>query len=880
MKVHRTGRIIGPAAAMVLVGAGIAGMAGCGRVMARMNWHKINAKQYLIMPGLQASDTQFADRLADAGLTTLLQYRAAHAATAPLKALYQSAAIMSEFSGGTPRHARKLERQYVADIALYLRGRPGELDGYWALDQARFIYLHITSPLAKQVRFVADTAATRRRLAASAGVFAKLVNIADITLYGMMHYTENLEPFTNADEAQYAAAQAGHAGASYLMPQAQYQLGLAAAPGPQRKKYMAQCVRLLQPWIKRGKRTGVLYQSWLLAGEASSAAGEFSRALSDLRKAAVAQAPPFVQYNARYQEVLLYAQRKRFDKATKILDAFQQWLGKSPQTSGPGAKVGVEMLSYRVEMIRARSLPNAAAQAAARKKAVGILHAIVKANPSFAPLVYEQIAVMNSGHAGHYKTMAPLQALALAWKAAQKNTRANNLTALHAARAVRKNAHASKASRLEATLIEGICAGRLGRLSAAARLNVAYVTMAPHDPKSKSVLALALSQLAKLTDTGHASTKVRALLRKALKLAYVNLGEKRWAFAYADQLEKQKKFAQAAAMFDKVPASSPLYLDAHYRLLRIATDRLSRLEDKKASQRLRLHAAAQLVQRSDQFLQVLRRPPATVAGASVKRARLYMPDIYLILASTNLSPLRNPKAAGKDLTRLQAMGADLTPAVRSAILRYRIRQYQLEHKNSKVLQVVDQIAGGAGQNKQEVIKGLIGQWDAQSRRLRKSHPARAKRLAGDAAALLSQLIKQAGAQLNAKRDVYGYQQILADTLIRAGQATKAMALFKQLQHERPADIRNFIGQARAAYYAKKYPYSHDFWVRIIEQLPPGSPSFWDGYYFVIKCNEKMHKNVKATRDSLESLVTIYGSAIGGKRRHKAFEKFMQEYGVH
>src|SRR6185437_14362261 len=106
--------------------------------------------------------------------------------------------------------------------------------------------------------------------------------------------------------------------------------------------------------------------------------------------------------------------------------------------------------------------------------------------------------------------------------------------------------------------------------------------------------------------------------------------------------------------------------------------------------------------------------------------------------------------------------------------------------------------------------------------------------ASEAVNLLKSLITSSGDS----PDVYVYKQILADTMIRAGQGKEAKDLYVELQKQKPPDLLNFIGEARAAYVAGEYAYAHDLLVRIIEKLPQGSESYWEAWLRIIQSNEK------------------------------------------
>lgn len=829
--------------------------------------------------------TQYVMHLENLGLIHLLdQAVKAHRGT-PSAPLFQSGLIYARWASLAkhPQQQAALAPQFVADVRAYLDADSNAtlVDAGWAVNQAKFLFAYIVPPMADRIEYWSSTAVDRARLAPVAKLSSDLLNDAD------QHYKKTIADlnlattFTHADELAYQQAMSGQAQVSYYLAYANYYTGLSLAPADAtRKTILDRAVALAQKWIHPGPASGVYYQALLLAGKAHLQAAEYAAAITSLQKAQLPVAPLWVQYQSRYQQTVAMLKSGHLRQATTTVNAYEAWIHSEKTIDSPGAIMGAQLLRYRILNAQAGMAGTPPAEKIKlTDQAATLALKIISTAPQYEQLIFSHLAGKLPTKPD-FAQLSPLQSLAYAWLHAQKKNKANNVTAVKAVDAILARKGVNPSIRREALLIGGISNFRLGRLTDAIKLNLEFVKSDPHDARAPHVLNLALYDIKQLSPAAQTSTEVSALISQALHLAYFTYHEKKWAFAYATQLQQSGHLNQAMSIFSKIGPSNPFYLDARYEIVRIGTIRLAQLAAKKAPAEQQRRQARLLLRICGQFLTLLKNPPASLSPSDLKRAKGYRQDVWLIQAGTALDPLHNPNRAAKALTHLDSIRAKLSPRLQGVVLRYRIRQYQLQNRGSRILPLVEQYAKESSQKATDIIEGLIGQYDRESRNIRDSQPLKARRLAADAAVLMQQLIKHLQKAAKPKTgEIYVYRQLLADELIRAGHGHQAMAIFKKLEQEKPQDLENFIGVARSAYATADYNYAHSLYVRIIPQLKPGSTLFWSAYLYLIRSNQAMGKNQEATRSSLKSLNAIYGASIGGKYFHKQFEKLLASYTI-
>ncbi len=829
-----------------------------------------------------ASASQVVVRLEQTHATAQIAASMQKATNPADKALFRAADIFCRWDqfNAHPAKQEKLGQEFVQAVNSYLQATGDHVDPQWSTVQAQFLLANVTRNAVNQIEFWSGTPALRQDLAPSANLARRLLTLA------LKHYSDvvtslnNATTFTHADEARYTNAMNGQRDTAYYLAYADYFSALSLPPSAKaRQKLLTAAIGGITPYAG-AQNSGVYYRALLLRGKAYLRNGQYNKANADLTTAQSAHAPVWLQYDARYQQVTALLRSGKYQQARSALQTFVAWTNAQPQADSVGAKMGEQLLAFRIAMASAVTLKNPAQRAAAMDAAIKIVSDVISKAPQYQGLIFSHLA-QDITAKSDLNALPPLQVLALAWTEAQNPATANQRQALVTAQGLLDRKNLPHSIRAETTLVAAITASQLGQVELAAKLNIAFVRLAPKDPRAKHAIALALSELSQLNESRHVSAGIDKLTTEAISLDWHTFHDPQIRFPYALQLENAGQYQQAIKMFHQIPATDSLYLDAQYQLVRIRAEQLSSLVLKKAPHSRQTKAAHQLLHAASAYMTLLNHPPAAATKNSLARARGYRVNILMLEAGTAISPLRNPFRAGHYLDQLTAMEKQLSPKLRGILLRYRIRQYQLAGQSNKILPLVQKFASQSTQNAADVIKGLIGQYDQESRKYRHSDPGKARRLAANAAALLQQLITSLQTQPGKKNedDIYAYRQIQASELIRAGEGQQAWQTFKTLEKQRPGDLTNFIGAARALYASGHFNHSHSIYVRLIPQLEPGSEIYWQAYYYLIRCNLKANAYENQTRAALKQLVALYGAAIGGKEYHKQFELLLHEFNL-
>ncbi|MGC9258650.1 MAG: hypothetical protein ACP5I8_01035 [Phycisphaerae bacterium] len=805
------------------------------------------------------------------------------AATTPAdKALFGAADIFCRWDQfkNHPAQQQQMKERFIRDVNIYLKSADNNVDPGWSTMQAQFVLASLTTNTVNEIEFWSGTPALRRELAPAANLARRLLQAAQKHYSQVIKNLNNASTFTDADEQLYTLAMNGQRDTAYYLAYADYFSGLALPPGDKmRQTLLGSAISGISPYAKV-QNSGVYYRALLLRGKAYLHNGQYNKALHDLTTAASSHAPVWLQYDAYYQQVTALLRSGRYDQARAKLKSFMTWTAKQVGANSISAKMGEQLLAFRIAEASANALKNPAQRASAQAAAIAMVSNVIRQAPQYQRLIFTHLAQHLPAKIDP-ATLQPLQVLAAAWLEAQNPATTSQRQALAIAQSLLARKELPPSIRSETTLIAAITAAQLGQLDLAAKMNIAFVRLSPTDPRARHVMALALSELAQLNESRQVSADITKLTTAAISLDWHTFHDPQIRFPYALQLENAGQYKPAIKLFNEIPAADPLYLDAQYQLVRIGAEQLSALTLKKAPETQQHQAARQLLQTADKYLHLLDHPPAAIAPAALARARRYRVNILLLEAGTAINPLRNPYRAGQILDKLTVLEKQLSPKLRGILLRYRIRQYQLAGENNKILPLVRKFAGESTQKSTDVIKGLIGQYDQESRKIRHTDPGKARRLAAGAAALLQQLIQSLQSQPGRKNqdDIYAYQQIRAAELIRAGEGQVAWQEYKALEKQRPGDLTNFIGAARALYAAGNFDHAHSIYVRLIPQLEPGSAIYWQAYYYLIRCNVKSNAYASQTRAALKQLVALYGKQIGGKEYHRQFELLLQEFNL-
>jgi hypothetical protein len=842
------------------------------------------ANNYVLVPH---AESRFAAELLRLNQPDLIAAQEAAAKGTPAENLWKAQRIVSQW---TEISKNRLEAagatdEYAAAITAYLNSQVQGIDGVWALDHAKFIFGRLSEPIINRMEYWANTAKDRAALAPLSALADRLMNQADSSLAAGMRDAEK----GSFDEAGYLRSYNASVEAEYYGAWGQYFRAMAMDPAAAgRKPLLLAAAATLGKWADAKEDTGVNNQSLLLRGKALAEAGDLDKAAADLERAQNAQAPAWVQYQARYQAVVVQLRRKDFPAAHAALEKLTAWL---PPNSAE-ARASTEMLAYRVGWAEAQG-KTGPARAQAEQDALGILAGIVRRDPRYRDLVFEQLA--NQVPDGvDVAELHPMQQLALAYTSSlgQKGDSAESKqklqTAATAAAAVYNAAGANAGEKLEGSFLAGVCNALLGNLADAARYNVAFAELAPaSDPRTKPIVELAVQQIAELRkaagDAG-VSPELRDLSERALSLSTMKVGDTRFRYAQARTLEDNNKLDEAADAFAQVPADDKNYLDARFHLIIISARKLSagKVSDDEAKS-----LGKELFAACSEFLKLLDNPPPNTPPEAVARGKTFLPDIWLIEAGAALHPaIKDAPTALDRLQKLDARQADLSPAQQGAILRYKVQAYQMNGQPDKAFDAVETYAKGKGQDALDIIKGMAVSSLEEITRVEKSDPAQARRLADYVAKLLEPIIEQSAKDGKADT-VYEYQQIRADMLVRSGQAQQGRDLAIALEKQKPEDLRSFMTEARACFAIaqetkspKDYAYAKDFFERIQPRITPGVDSYWECWLRIIQSSIAIDPAAAGpqVKKKLSDLQVLFGSKLGGEAFKDDFVELQKTYG--
>ncbi|HVX86534.1 MAG TPA: hypothetical protein VH253_17260 [Phycisphaerae bacterium] len=833
------------------------------------------------------SDSRFATDLLRLGQVDVMAAEAAAAKGKPAENLWKSERILAGWDdlSKTRAEADRNSAGYTEAVGAYLDSQAQGIDGIWALDQAKFVLSRLADPMINRLEYWSNTEKERRALAPLAALAQRLLDQSKISLAAGMRDAEK----GAFDEAGYMRAYSGAAEAEYYGAWGDYYSAMAMDPGDaKRQALLSRAITTLGKWADAKEDTGVNNQSLLLRGKAEAEAGNYEAALKDLGKAENAKAPAWVQYQARYQTVVVHIREKDYAGAQGALTS----MSASLPADNADARNATDILAYRLAWAEAEAKEGVAREQA-EQGALGILDGIVRRDPRYRGLVFEEIAEEIPDHR-RLEGLHPLQQLAIAYadSLGQKGETAESKEQVSAAAAAAEAVYGSSAAnpseKLEAAFLAGVCNALIGKVAEAAKYNVAFAEVAPaSDPRTKPIVELAIQQIGELRKAAGEKipAELQSLSERALAVSTGKLGEDQWKYAQARTLEDGGQLDEAANEFEQIPPTDKNYLDAQFHLIAIATRRLSAVKEGAGDQARA--AAKEVFGACDRFMKLLANPPASVSGEALAQAKNYVPDIWLIEAGAALNPaVKDSKRALDRLDKLAGMKEKLSGAQQAAVMRYQVQAYQMAGQADKAFAAVEAYAKTHGQDALEVIKGMAVSSLDEIKKVEETDPSEARRLADYVAKLMDPIIAEA--QKEGKGDtVFEYKEIQADMLVRAGHLKEGRELAIALEKQKPGDLRSFMTEARACFAIAQasgspedYAYARDFFERIQPQITPGVDTYWECWLRIIQCVIAINGDAAAPeiKKHLSDLHELFGDKLGGDAYHEEFAKLVERYG--
>ncbi len=312
------------------------------------------------------------------------------------------------------------------------------------------------------------------------------------------------------------------------------------------------------------------------------------------------------------------------------------------------------------------------------------------------------------------------------------------------------------------------------------------------------------------------------------------------------------------------------------------------MTDKSGGDDLRA-AAAHLFEACSQFVAILDHPPASIDTDSVARAKAYRVDIWLIETATALNTgVKQPDIALDRLAKLDAVKEQLTPAQKTAVLRYRIQAYQSAGEPEKAFAVVQEYAKAQGTEANEIIRTMAYSTLQEIADAEKTNPEQARRLAHYVVKLMEPLIQATDADPAQKDLAYDYRKLQSDMLLRAGELKEAQSLAVKLETDRPQDLFNYMTEARSLFEqargtadSKLYAQAEDEFTRILPQLTNGGDSFWECWLRILQAKEILAgpDAGETIKKRLNDLRAGFGDKLGGEKYKAEFSRLAGKYGV-
>lgn len=642
------------------------------------------------------------------------------------------------------------------------------------------------------------------------------------------------------------------------------------------------------------------------------------------------------QYEARYFRAVAYLLDRKPDEAEKKLDEVDAWtqanLPDDPQAQS-GVKAASAMLRYRIVSARAEAAPDAQTRRRHNDQAVAILVDLVQQQPALRTIIFEQL-LARLDDATPLDQLDPLVLRALVERAERHVQRAEDEPredqVLHrgiaAAREIltRRGQDAIDGQTLDtAALLIGVFLEDLDQPAEAALAFLDYVEQF----KTSRTAPVALDQAQFLIGQLRASEQrdepaAARAYRRFFPIAIAPpFNRRQFAFEYAQILQRQGDFEEAARFYDLVPEDHPRHLQAQYFRLVALKQRLDELSDAAEQRKPLLTEIQQLADVVNQRAQ-----QALAAAANDQERQIYRNMLVrtpLLAADLARREQRDPARAIQLLSDFeqQVAGAQGQDALLADAMFIRVQSYMALGRNDDATrELVRLLEKTGGEQGAQIVYNLLERLNDEFDRAQADNDLERMRvLARNRADLSGFLVSWAQNNPNPRiRELtYRYRVFDADTQrIAATLETdpsrrrelyqRALERFSALEtpenvaawrriaaaNAGPYDPTVMFGLAQLHYDLGNYREARDRFGTLMQDRRLGTPlrtiedqgqtrvvdndQYWEALLKLIRSNMQLGEAVDRSAVFLKQHFVTWGDRVGGRRWKQEYEQLRKD----
>lgn len=719
---------------------------------------------------------------------------------------------------------------------------------------------------------------------------------------------------------------------------------------PRRSQVADEAIKGLDEWNNPDSQVQAAVR--LRIGKLQMAKGAYADAKKTLTGVAensdkeIAPAPSVLeQYEGRYFSVVSDLLAGKLDDVKTSLPELEKWqLINLPQDKDvrAGAKAALSMLHYRLASAEADAATDAAAKEAAQKRATTVLQDLAKERPELRGIIFEQLAKSLPENASmqSMETLM-LQALLqrgmgeLAKPADEKTDEKTVQRAIDASREIlaRKDRPGTEKQLLDAA---GIILPQLlekqGKDLEAAKAYLEYVAASKPENEANRQGALnnALAAIARLKKANPQDADADKVLDQTLAVAVTQLKRNDLAYDYARRLQRDGKFAEAAAEYRKVPADDSRLSLAKFFLMVSLKSQSDATPDK--AQKAKISAEVQTL---SQEISAMAKAGLASGASDAEKSRFRMMESRARLTAAGIAretdPAKTLQILGDFESVVQGMpGAD---DLLAEALFYRVNALMALGRNAEATStLLDLLKTKGGNEGAQIIFGLLKKLDADLDTARQAKDLDQVRALLKARADLSgPLVQWSANNADPKIRQYTYQYMVFDAATKQQSALaetdhdkriaglkQALTLYKNLLSDEsiarwqktvdPTKVDLKFGDVSVFYALGLLNYELGYYdeaaaklgrlladrklgmartpvTRDNETVLEDNPQYWEATYKLYRSNVELAKMpgtrnaaklMDDTRSGLKLLYIREGQGVGGAKWHDQFEQLRKE----